>query len=113
MLGEHRRRIVRPASTLYGCYSPRARIGPTKDWLRAQQLSVNLTKNDVDRAQDCAHICQHVATVHKVHGLQMREAGCPDLATVRLVASIGHEIHAELALRCLNKGINLASGNMK
>src|SRR6185437_9943820 len=45
---------------------------------------------------------------HEVHCLKVREARRADLALVRLVGAVGDEIDAELALRRLDRRVNLA-----
>ena len=58
--------------------------------------------------EDRRHVGQHVAAADEVHRLQVREARRADLALVGLVGAVGDEIDAELALRRLDRGVNLA-----
>src|SRR6266849_5617176 len=53
-----------------------------------------------------------MALADEVHRLQMREAWRADLALVGLVGAVGDEIDPELALRRLDRGINLAGRHM-
>src|SRR5690606_29389985 len=78
----------------------------------AHGLAVNLSENDVDRAEDGSHIGQHVLAAQEIHRLQMREARRAQLAAVRLVGAVGDEIDAELALRRFHGGVYLARRHM-
>src|ERR1700742_212168 len=53
-----------------------------------------------------------MAAADEIHRLQMGKARRADLALVRLVAAVGDEIDAELALRRFDSGIDLASRHM-
>ena len=81
--------------------------------MNAVRSPVHLAEHDVERAQHGGHVRQHVPAAQVVHGLEMREARGADLAAVRLVGAVGDEIDAELALRSLDGGINLALGHME
>jgi hypothetical protein len=47
---------------------------------------------------------------HEIHGLEMGESRRADLAAVGLVRAVGDQIDAELALRRLDRGVDLAGG---
>src|SRR5882762_2345086 len=69
---------------------------------------VDFSEHDIERAENRGHIGEQMAPADEVHRLQMREARCADLALVGLVAAVGDEIDAELALRRLDRGIDFA-----
>src|SRR5215467_8152244 len=75
--------------------------------------SIHLPEHDVERAEHGGDVGEHVAFAEEVHRLQMREARRADLALVGLVAAVSDEIHAELALGRLDRGIDLASRHME
>src|SRR6202034_4750522 len=54
-----------------------------------------------------------MALADEIHRLQMRKARRADLALVGFVAAIGDQIHPELALWRLDRGIDFAGGNME
>jgi hypothetical protein len=54
-----------------------------------------------------------VALAEEVHRLQMRKARRADLAAIGLVGAVGHQIDAELALRRLDRGIDLAGRHVE
>src|SRR5258706_14466389 len=111
----------------YPASSQRSRHPPTRDGHRAvvrttrgtpphssellgwlTHSSVHLPEHDVERAEDRRHVRQQVAAAEKIHGLEMGEARGADFAPIGLVGAVGDEIDAELALRRLDGGINLA-----
>src|SRR5215468_4388564 len=76
-------------------------------WAHWSYSPVHLPEHDVERAEDGRNVGQQVAAANEVHRLEMGEARSTDFALVRLVGAVGDEVHAELALRCLDGGINL------
>src|SRR5438445_7329885 len=74
---------------------------------------VHLPEHDVDRAQHCGRVGEHVALHHEVHRLEVREAGRANLAAVGPVGAVGDEIDAEFALGALGRDVNLARGHVK
>src|SRR6266849_10655066 len=82
---------------------------PSSDaWAGWSYSSVHLPEHDVDRAEDRRDIRQQVAAAEEIHRLEMGEARGADFALVGLVGAVSDEIDAELALRGLDGGINLA-----
>ena len=65
-------------------------------------LPINLTKDNVQSADDGHDIGDHHVLAEVVYGGQMREARRLDLAPVGLAGAVGHEVDAELALRSLD-----------
>jgi hypothetical protein len=72
--------------------------------------AIDLPEHDVERADDCRDIGQHMPAAQEIHRLQMGERRRPDLALVRPVAAVRHQVDAELALGRLDRGIDLAGG---
>src|SRR5512135_1774267 len=68
--------------------------------------SVDLAENNVDRAEDRGDVREHVAAREEIHRLQVREARRANLALVGPVAAVGDEVHAELALGRLDRGVD-------
>src|ERR1700752_3794136 len=64
--------------------------------LAGTQLPIDLTKHDVEAAQDGGDVGQHVPAVHEIRGLEVGEAGGADLAAVGAVAAVGDEIDSAL-----------------
>src|SRR5258705_8893224 len=75
--------------------------------------TIDLSEHDIERAEDGRDIGQQMALADKIHCLQMRKTRRADLAFVRLVAAIGDQIDAELALRRLDRGVDLAGWHVK
>src|SRR5207245_6774679 len=75
--------------------------------------AIDLPEHDVERAEDRGYVGEHVAPAEEIHGLEVGKAGRPDFALVGLVAAVGDEIDAELALGRLDRGVDLARGNVK
>ena len=69
---------------------------------------VDLPEHDVHAREICHRVRQHVALAHVVEHLEVSEAGRPDLAAVRPVGAVGHEIDPELALRRLHGTVGLS-----
>src|SRR4051812_35291026 len=69
---------------------------------------IDLSEHDVERAENGRNVGEQMALADEVHRLQMGEARRADLALVRLVAAVGDQIDTELALRRLDRGIDLA-----
>ena len=59
------------------------------------------------------HIGEHRLAAEEIHRLQMREARRADLAAIGLIGAVGDEIDAELALRRLDRGIDLAGRHVE
>src|SRR6516162_3210047 len=76
-------------------------------------LSIDLSKNDVQRTDDRGDVGEQMAAAEQVHRLQMRERGCADFAPVGLVRSIRDQVHDEFALGGFHGHIDLASGHAK
>src|SRR5258707_2237137 len=74
--------------------------------------AIDLPEHDVDRADDRRDIGQHVPPAQEIHRLQMRERRRPDLALVGPVGAVRHQVDAELALGCLDRGVDLAGGHV-
>src|SRR6266487_6178442 len=93
----------------------RGAITGSRKWTQvfARGSSVDLAEDNVDRAKNCRDVGEHVPAGEKIHRLEVREARRADLAFVRLVAAIGDQIHAELALGGLDCGVDLAGRNVK
>ena len=60
--------------------------------------AIDLPEHDVERADDRRDIGQHMPAAQEIHRLQMGERRRPDLALVRPVAAVRHQVDAELAL---------------
>src|SRR3546814_7413852 len=78
-----------------------------------QPLSVTLSENDVDGADNCCGIGEHVTLRHHVHRLQVAERGRADLAAIGLVAAVADQIDAEFALRAFGGDIDFARGDVE
>ena len=70
-----------------------------------RSISPNTTSIVPMMARD---VGQLVALADVVHRLQVQEPRRADLGAVGLVGAVGHQIDAELALRRLDRGIDLA-----
>src|SRR5260370_40903683 len=81
-------------------------------WTRLP-LAVDLAEHDVERADDRRNVGQHVSAREEIHGLQMGKRGRADLALVRSVGAVGDEIDPELALRRLDRRIDLAGQHVE
>src|SRR6266566_2089466 len=75
----------------------------------AARSPVDLSEHDIERSENGGNVGQQVALADEVHRLQMRKAGRADLAFVGLVGAVGDQIHAELALWRLDRGVDFAS----
>src|ERR1044072_5671715 len=75
-------------------------------------LAVDLSENNVLRADDGDRVGDHVAARHLVERREVREAGGADLEAIGLVRAVGHEVDAELALGMLHRGVDLAFGHV-
>src|SRR3546814_16683971 len=60
-----------------------------------QPLSVTLSENDVDGADNCCGIGEHVTLRHPVHRLHVAERGRADLAAIGLVAAVADMLDAD------------------
>ena len=69
---------------------------------------IDLTKHNVARADEGNDVGDHVALRDGVEGGQVREARRADLAAVRPVGAVRHEVDAELALGSFDRSIGLA-----
>src|SRR5258705_12638757 len=74
--------------------------------------SIDLSKHDVERAEDGRDVGEQMAAADEIHRLQMGKARRADLALVGLVGAVGDQIDAELALRRLDRGVDLAGGGV-
>src|SRR6202035_1958829 len=74
---------------------------------------VALTKHDSEGAENGGDVGQQMTFADEIHRLQMRKTRRADLAFVGLVAAVGDEIHAELALWRLDRGIDFTGGHME
>src|SRR5579875_154498 len=72
---------------------------------------IDLPEDDILRADDRHHVCDHMAAHHLVERGEMRESGRARLQAIGLVRTVGDEIDAELALRRLDRGIGLPFGH--
>jgi hypothetical protein len=75
------------------------------------QLAVDLTKYDVQRADDGGDVGQHMAAAQEVHRLKVGDGRRADLAFVGLIGAIGEQVHTKLSLRRLDRGMDLACGH--
>src|SRR6185369_6109374 len=87
---------------------PRARPKPGQTGWAPAPSPIDLSKDDVERAENGRDVGQEMASADEVHRLQMGKARRADLALVGLVAAVGDQIDAELAFRRLDRGIDLA-----
>jgi len=69
---------------------------------------VDLAKHNVARADERDDVGDHVALRDGIEGGQVREARRADLAAVRPVGAVRHEVDAELALGRLDRSVGLA-----
>src|ERR1700683_1703784 len=108
-------------SKFVGCSSARRRTDIGQTFLecsvmlkrsRRPRSPIDLAEHNVERAEDCADVGQHVLAAEKIHRLKMREAGCAKFDAVWLVRTVGHQINAELALGRFNCGVNLTSRHL-
>jgi hypothetical protein len=67
--------------------------------------AIDLPEHDVERADDRRDVRQHMPTAQEIHRLQMGERRRPDLALVRPVGAVCHQVDAELALGRLDRGV--------
>src|SRR5258706_10837167 len=93
-------------------HAARGRWSGQTGWA-ASQSPVNLPEHDVERAENGRNVGQQVALADQIHRLQMRKAGRADLASVGLVGAVGDQIHAELALRRLDRSVDFAGRHME
>src|SRR5438132_547180 len=70
--------------------------------------SVYLPEHDVLGADDRHRVGDHVAARHLVERGEVRKARRADLQAIGLVRAVGDEVDAELALRRLDRGVDLA-----
>src|SRR5260221_1857185 len=91
-----RRRVAMAISAL--AHSGRCEREPTLLMQRPPSSSVHLPEHDVERAEHGRNVGEHMAATDEIHGLQMGESGCADLAFVGLVGAVGDQIDAKLAL---------------
>src|SRR3954449_132045 len=82
-------------------------------WATAFRSPVHLPEHDVERADHGGDVGEHVATAEEIHRLEVGEARRADLAAVGLVGAVGDEIDAELALRRLDRRIDLAGRHVE
>src|SRR5579872_515182 len=107
---ESLRRAPRGPSSdpLRGPPSPSRGEGRSYSAPHGGQSPVDLPEDDVEGPQYGGDVGEHVAAVHPIHGRQMRVARRAHLAAVWLVGPVGDQIDAELALRRLDVGVDLA-----
>src|SRR5437660_5188244 len=74
--------------------------------------SIYFSEHDILAADDRHRIGDHVPARHLVERGEVGEAGRAELQPVGLVGAVGDEIDAELALRRLDRSVDLAFGNM-
>src|SRR4030095_1059701 len=74
--------------------------------------SIYFPEDDVLRADDGDGVGEHVAARHLVERREVRESRGADLEAVGLVRAVGHEVDAELALRMLDRRVDLAFGHV-
>src|SRR5215467_6927495 len=72
---------------------------------------VDFPEHNIERAEDRRDVGQHVPTAQEIHRLEVRERRCANLAFVRPVGAVGHQIDPELTLGRLDGGIYFASRN--
>src|SRR6266404_3109667 len=92
---------------------PRARrwSGQTV-WVEARS-PIDLSEHDIERAENGGNVGQEVAPTDEIHRLQVGKTRRADLAFVGLIGAVGDQIDAELSLRRLNRGVNLAGRNVE
>src|SRR5215510_10863364 len=91
---------------------PCMRTAQKRSAVPADRLAIDLAKHDVERTQDGGNIGQHMTTVEEIHGLQVWIAGSADLAAVRAVAAVRHQVDPEFALGRLHRGVDLSARNV-
>src|SRR3546814_17126532 len=75
--------------------------------MRISDWSSDVCSSDlIDCGEDRGRVRQHVALRHEIHRLQMAERGGAQLAAIRLVAAVGDQIDAELALGALGRDVH-------
>src|SRR5262249_26925065 len=74
--------------------------------------AIDLAEHDVERADDRRDVRQHVPAGQEIHRLQVGERRRPDLALVGAIGAVGDQIDAELPLRRLDRGVDLAGGHV-
>src|SRR5262245_27683408 len=87
---------------------PRARPKSGQTGWAPAPSPIDLSKHDVERAENGRDVGEQMALADVVHRLQMGETRRADLALVGLVGAVGDEVDAEFALRRFHRGINLA-----
>src|SRR3954452_3150443 len=73
----------------------------------ASPSAVDLSEDDVDRTEHRRDVGKQMAAAEEIHRLQMRKARCADLAAIRLVGAVSHEVDAEFTLRRFHSGVGL------
>src|SRR6202140_4333176 len=94
-------------------WRPRSRRWSGQTGWAAARSPIDLSEHDIERAQDGRDVGQQVALADEIHRLQMRKTRRADLAFVGLVGAVGDQVDAELALRRLDRGVNLAGRHME
>src|SRR6202171_1420683 len=79
----------------------------------AARSPIDLSEHDIERAQDGRDVGQQMALADEIHRLQMRKTWRADLAFVGLVGAVGDQVDAELALRRLDRSVDLAGRHME
>src|SRR5438132_13244396 len=73
---------------------------------------VYFTQHNINRADDRDHVCNQVATHHKVKSLEVHERGRPYPHSVRIGGSVAlHEV-TQLALGRYNREVELSHGRL-
>src|SRR5205814_1240598 len=95
----------RPAAPTRSRLRARPKPGQT-GWAPAPS-PIDLSEHDVERAENGGDVGEQMAAADEIHRLQMGKTRRADLALVGLVAAVGDQIDAELALRRLDRGVDL------
>src|SRR5512139_1884930 len=74
---------------------------------------VDFAEHDVHGADQRHRVGDHVAARHLVERGQVGKARRADLQAVRLVGAVADQVDAELALRMLDGGVDLALGHVE
>src|SRR5437870_10312403 len=73
---------------------------------------VYFTQHNINRADDRDHVCNQVATHHKVKSLEVHERGRPYPHSVRIGGSVAHHEVTQLALGRFNRVVDLSHGRL-
>src|SRR5574341_98301 len=78
----------------------------------ANESAVHVPEHDIERADNCDRVGEHVALGELVHRREVAERGRAQLHAVGLVRAVGDEIDGKFALGVLDRGVGLALGHV-